>query len=465
MTGPQEAGLLRRRRVRDPRPGGAEAGGRWAEWCGAAGRGRPADVEALLGRLLALPAEGAPQERAAALAALTAAPPRLLPLLDRAARGGGAPTGGGADDVLGLLLRSFAPDGRVREAAVEGLAGCGGPAAVAGLALRTADWVDAVRSRAVAALLVRSAPEEVAAAVRVLLRLAGRSRSGGLLVEYRALLRRPPHRRAVRVLVADADRAARRFGVALALELGEYARGDLLRTALRDRDQVCRTLCAQRLLDLEPDQAGRLLLAGDAAVRELAVAALPADVPATRLVAPLADRARMVRAQARWQLYGRGEPPSAVYRRQLGRAGRATPVRLLAGLAAGLGECGDAADVPALMRLLDPRHPSAPMVRRAAIGAVGRLAAREELVGLLGPLAMDPDPGAARAVFEALAARAPAEVPVEICWIGSVRPEAAVRRAAARIGGTGMAAQPARTRPRRPEVRALRYEQSGHSPR
>ncbi|WP_327288850.1 hypothetical protein [Streptomyces sp. NBC_01198] len=448
---------MRRRRGRRPDSGGPEASGRWGEWCGAAGAGRPAEVDALLRRLLALPAEGAARERAAALAALTAAPPRLLLLLDRAARTGG-PVPAGAGDVLGLLLRSFAPDGHVREAAVAGLAGCGGPAAVAGLALRSADWVDAVRARATAALVVRSAPEEVAAAVRVLLRLAGRSRTGDLLADYRRLLCRPPHRRAVRALVVDADPAARRFGVVLALELGEYARGDLLRTALRDRDQVCRTLCAQRLLDLDPEQAGRLLLARDAAVREIAVAALPADVPATRLVAPLADRARMVRAQARWQLYGRGEPPSAVYRRQLGRAGRTTPVRLLAGLVAGLGECGDAGDVPALARLLDPRRPSPPMVRRAAVRAVGRLAPQGELVGLLGPLAMDPDPGVARAVFEALAARAPGEVPVEIRWIGGVRPEAAVRRAAARIGAA-----------KSPQVRAVggvpRYEQSGHSPR
>ncbi|MDD1061222.1 hypothetical protein NMG29_23905 [Streptomyces cocklensis] len=448
---------MRRRRGRSPQHGAADVSGRWGEWCAAAGRGRPADVDALLARLLALPAQGAPHERAAAPAALTAAPPRLLLLLDRAARTAGpdardVPAAG--HDVLALLLRSFAPDGHVRQAAVEGLACCGGPAAGAALALRSADWVDAVRARATAALLVRSAPEEVAAAVRVLLRLAGRSRTGALLADYRALLCRSPHRRAVRVLVADSDRAARRFGVALALELGEYARGDLLRTALRDRDQVCRTLCAQRLLDLEPDQAGRLLLAGDAAVRELAVAALPADVPATRLVVPLADRARMVRATARWQLYGRGEPPSAVYRRQLGRAGRTTPVRLLAGLAAGLGECGDAADVPALMRLLDHRRPAPPMVRRAAVKAVGRLAPQEDLVGLLGPLAMDPDPGAAREVFAALAARAPAEVPVEIRWIGSVRPEAAVRRAAARIGAVP---------PRR--ARSRTYEQSGHSPR
>jgi hypothetical protein len=448
-----------------PADGAAE---RWAEWCLVAGRGRPGDVAALLGRLLALPAEAA-AERDAALAALTAAPPRVLLLLDRAARTAVAPRAAdpAGADVLGLLLASFAPDGRTREAAVEGLAGCGGPAAVAALALRSADWVDAVRTRATAALLVRSAPEEVAAAVRVLLRLAGRSRAGGLLADYRGLLCRPPHRRAVRVLVVDADRAARRFGVALALELGEYARGDLLRAALRDRDQVCRTLCAQRLLELDPDQVGRLLQAGDAAVRELAVAALPSDVPATRLVAPLADRARMVRAQARWQLYGRGEPPSAVYRRQLGRVGRTTPVRLVAGLAAGLGECGEAADVPALMRLLDQRRSAPAMVRRAAVRAVGRLAPPEELVALLGPLAMDPDPGAAREVFEALAARVPDGVPVEIRWIGSVRPEAAVRRVAARIGGGGPQGSGAAHRDggRAGGRRAVRYEQSGHSPR
>jgi hypothetical protein len=442
--------LLRRRRGRSPQPGEAEVSGLWDAWCGAAARGRPAEVTTLLARLLALPAQGAPHERAAALTAVIAAPPRLLLLLDRAARAGGPGAPAAGSDVLALLLRSFARDGHVREAAVEGLAACGGPAAVAGLALRSADWVDAVRTRATAALLVRSAPEEVAAAVRVLLRLAGRSRGSGLLADYRTLLCRLPHRRALRVLVADSDRATRRFGVALALDLGDYARGDLLRTALGDRDQVCRTLCAQRLLDLEPDRAGRLLLAGDAAVRELAVAALPADVPATRLVAPLADRARTVRATARWQLYGRGEPPSAVYRRQLGRAGRATPVRLLAGLAAGLGECGDATDVPALMRLLDQRRPAPPMVRRAAVRAVGRLAPQGELVGLLGPLAMDPDPGAAREVFAALAARAPAEVPVEIRWIGSVRPEAAVRRAAARIE----AASRHRGQPRRFEGKA-----------
>lgn len=425
--------MLRRRRGRAPRDGGAEARERWAGYCAAAGEGRAGEVEALLARLGALAAQGPPYERAAAFTALAAAPPGLLLRLDLAARRSPAPPPGAGEDGLGLLLRSFACDGRVRQTAVAGLARCGGPAAAAGLALRSADWVEEVRSPAAAALLVRSAPEEVAAAVRVLLRLGGRSRACGLLADYRALLTRPPHCRALRVLVADSDRPARRFGVALALEVGDYARGDLLRTALGDRDHECRTLCAQRLLDLDPEQAGRLLQAKDAVVRELAVAALPADVPPTRLVAPLADRARRVRATARWQLYGRGEPPATVYRRQLGRAGRATPARLLAGLVAGLGECGDASDVPGVMRLLEPRRHAPAPVRRAAVRAVGRLAPREQVVGLLGPFAMDPDPGVARELFEALAARAPAGVPVEIRWLGSVRPEPAVRRAAARI--------------------------------
>lgn len=396
---------LRSRDGRDRGVAAAEARARWAAWCAAASEGGgPADADVLLHRLLGLPAQGEPHEREAALAALGTAPPRLLLRLDRAARRGGAPQAAGGD-VLGLLLRSFGPDGHVREAAVTALADRGGPAVAAGLALRSADWVEPVRSRAAAALLARSAPEEVAAAVRVLLRLAGRRRTGPLLTDYRGQLSRPAYRRALRALAADEDGPARRFGLALVLEVGDYACGDLLSTALHDHDQECRTLCAQRLLDLDAGQAARLLQARDAAVRELAVSALPLDVPATRLVGPLADRARRVRATARWMLYGRGEPPSAVYRRQIARAGRTTPARHLAGLAAGLGECGDAGDVPVLMRLLDRRRPAPAAVRRAAVHAVGRLAPRADLVSLLGPLARDSDPAVVREVSAAFAAR------------------------------------------------------------
>ncbi|WP_245796187.1 HEAT repeat domain-containing protein [Actinacidiphila alni] len=425
--------------------------GRWQRWCEAALSGRREDAVTLLSGLRAALDDGPPYDRAAALDALTSAPAELLLLLDRHARprsGGGAhraapPARGAvpapAADPLRLLLGSLDEDGRVRGAAVEGLTGVGGPLAVAALALRTVDWVPEVRERATAALVARNAPDEVAAAVRVLLRLDGRSRAGGLVAAYRTVLSDPPHRRAVRALAADTDPLARRFGVQLALDLGSYVRGDLLRTALHDRDQVCRRLCAQRLLELDPDQAGRLMWARGAGVRELAVAALPGDVPATRLVPPLADRARMVRAQARWQLYRRGEPPADVYRKQLRKVGRSTPPRLAAGLAAGLGECGDAADAPLLMRLLGPRErdraePWPPMVRRAAVRAVGRLAKPADLVGLLGPLAADQDPGVAREVFEALG-RVPDDVPVETLWIGRTRTEPAVRRAAERIGG------------------------------
>jgi HEAT repeat protein len=299
--------------------------------------------------------------------------------------------------------------------------------------------------------MVRSAPDEVAAAVRVLLRMEGRHRAGGLLAGYRTVLAAPPHRRAVRALAADADPPARRFGVELALDLGEYVPGDLQRAALYDSDQVCRRLCAQRLLELDPVHAGRLLTAKGAGVRELAVAALPPDVPAKHLVPLLADRARMVRAQARWQLYQRGEPPAEVYRAQLRKAARAagTAPRLLVGLATGLGECGDASDARLLAGLLGSPHTG---VRRAAARGVARLAAPGQLVPLLAPLANDPDAGVAREAFEGLS-RVPQEVPPETLWIGRTRTEPAVRRIAERIGA------------RSAGQGSGDYAQSGHRPR
>lgn len=440
----EEAGLLRRRRKRRP----AELGDvtRWRRLCAA---GAAAELLAEL-RVVAGSGEGAAYDREAALKALGEAEPGLWLSLDRAARAvqGVQPLAAGEADPLRLLLAAMDRDGRTRQAAVEGLAHTGGPLVATALALRTADWVDPVRERAVGALALRSAPDEAAAAVRILLRLRGRRRAVGALEAYREVLAAPEARRAVRALAADGEPPTRRFGVELALELGEFVRGDLVRTALRDPDQRCRRLCAQRLLELDPDQAGRLLWARSAAVRELAVAALPEDVPAARLTAPLADPARIVRAQARWRLYSRGEPPALTYRRQLVRCGPQSPPRLVAGLALGLGECGDGTDVPLLLRLVrEARTPWSPAVRRAAVRAVGRLAPREGLLGLLGPLATDADPGVAREAFEALA-RVAGEVPPETVWFGRTRPEPAVRKAAERLRRS-----------------AQRQAQSGHRPR
>ncbi|WP_329365004.1 HEAT repeat domain-containing protein [Streptomyces sp. NBC_00669] len=404
---------------------------------------RPEDVRALLARLRGAVERGTPQTRSAAVEALGRAPAGLLTLLDRHARcpervrtvPAAAEAVVPSSDLLGGLVASLEADGRVRQAAVEALAAFGGPLPAAALAVRAVDWVPQVAAGARGALLARTAPDEAPAVVGVLLRVGERRRAQGLLAGYRSVLGEPAQCRAVRVLAGHADPPVRRFGVELALDLGEYVRGDLLRTALHDSDQVCRRLCAQRLLELDPEQAGRLLWASGAGVRELAVSVLPADVPATRLVAPLADRARMVRAQARWKLYQRGEPPAEVYRKQLRKAVKAADAApgLLAGLAAGLGECGDAADVGALARLLpDPRA----AVRRAAARAVGRLAKPYELVPLLAPLANDPDPGVAREVFGGLA-RVPHDVPPETLWIGRTRTEPAVRRLAERIGVRG----------------------------
>jgi len=111
------------------------------------------------------------------------------------------------------------------------------------------------------------------------------------------------------------------------------------------------------------------------------------------------------------------------------KSGGAAP-RLVAGLAAGLGECGDAGDARLLAGLLDSPHAA---VRRAAARGVARLAAPGELVALLSPLANAPDAVVAREAFEGLC-RVPQEVPPETLWIGRTRPEPAVRRLAERIG-------------------------------
>jgi hypothetical protein len=410
---------------------------RWSELRRAALTGEPRTVGALLVGLRSAARGDSTYDRGAAIEELLKGPPELWLYLDRFARGGGAagvvthPAAlRGGSDLLRLLVASLDGDGYVRQAAVEGLAATGGPLAVSALVLRSSDWVAQVREPAVAALNRRTLPDEAASAVRLLVRMGGRRRAAGVLEAYGELLSAPERRRSVRALAADEDSLTRRFGVELALRLGEYVPGDLLRTALRDPDQVCRRLCAQRLLETDPQQAARLLRSRSAAVRELAVGALPDDVPALRLVGPLADRAQVVRAQARWRFYSRGEPPVDVYRKQLSKPLRGVPEREVAGLVTGLGECGDASDVPLLSRLLEPRY--GPVVRRAVARALGRLATPEELVALLGPLALDHDAGVAREAFEALA-RVAGQVPAETMWVGRTRPEPAVRRAAERL--------------------------------
>ncbi|MCQ4042883.1 hypothetical protein ACFOSC_03335 [Streptantibioticus rubrisoli] len=410
--------------------------GRWRRLCLAASTGSHAAVRSLFTELRTVDEHGSVEDRKAALDELVRAAPRIWLDLDRYARSPHGVTGAHPtddSDPLHLVLASFDRDGRIRQAAVERLARRSGRYVASALALRTDDWVPAVRERAVTALLGHVAPDEAAAAVRLLARLDRRRRAAGVLESYRAALSVPERRRTVRRLAAESDPHARRFGVELALELGEYVRGDLARTALHDRDQVCRTLCAARLLELDPDQAGRLMWARSAAVRELAVAALPDDVPSARLVGPLADRSRMVRAQARWKLYKRGEPPVDVYRRQLRRCGRATQPRLVAGLAAGLGECGDSSDLP-MLQVLAADTTWAPVARRAAVRALGRLAQPPERVAVLAPLVGDVSPSVARETLDVLAA-AECATPQALA-AGLARPETPVWKAALRAART-----------------------------
>lgn len=179
--------MLRRRRKR--RPTELRDVTRWGRLCAAA------EAEGLLRELRgAADDEEAAYDRAAALKALAAAPPRLWLLLDRAARvQEGTPPAPGDSELLRLLLAAMDRDGRIRQAAVEELAVHGGPLVASALALRTADWVDQVRDRALEALLRRTAPDEAAAAVRLLLRLRGRSRATHTPRRTAGCWRRPRH--------------------------------------------------------------------------------------------------------------------------------------------------------------------------------------------------------------------------------------------------------------------------------
>jgi hypothetical protein len=104
----------------------------------------------------------------------------------------------------------------------------------------------------------------------------------------------------------------------------------------------------------------------------------------------------------------------------------------VAGLTTGLGECGDACDVP-MLEVLARDERWAPVVRRAAVRALGRLGKPEQLVGPLGPISADPAPSLACEALDALAAAGAAgAVALQPVRTALARPEPPVWKAALR---------------------------------
>lgn len=129
----------------------------------AAVTGRTDDSERLAFTLLATDREGPAELQAAAVTALRRADPRVWTTLDLAARRSWwhAPAWSravmqllaeGDTGALTLIIASCHHDGYVREAAVARLAEIDDPAAIPALALRAADWVNEVLTRARLAL-------------------------------------------------------------------------------------------------------------------------------------------------------------------------------------------------------------------------------------------------------------------------------------------------------------------------
>ncbi|MFI9311493.1 hypothetical protein [Streptomyces triculaminicus] len=295
-------------------------------------------------------------------------------------------------------------DGRIRQAA---LASPGSAALLPLVAVRCADWVAPVREAARAVLrgaLPGATPEVLSAAAAVILRVAER-RHGGFARELLEVVLQDDQ--IADALRGSADRAARRLGHRIAIERGRLSPSDLARIAVRDHDIVVQDLCADAALARTRDggehgEIVRLLLgARQARVRAAGVTALNRTGDTGQATAFLADRSGLVRACARWVLRQHGVEPLPHYRSLC-----ASP-DLPPGAAAGLGECGSAADAELLRPLL--AHPLA-AVRARAVWALRMVDAIEP--DRLTPLLDDPSAAVVREASLALtptAARIPEE--------------------------------------------------------
>ncbi|MEV4442168.1 hypothetical protein AB0K09_24820 [Streptomyces sp. NPDC049577] len=309
-----------------------------------------------------------------------------------------------APDEPSLAVALCHPDGRIRQAA---LTSPGAAALLPLVAVRCADWVAPVREVARAVLrdaLPGATPEVLGAVAAVILRVAQRRHGGSAEELLEDILQDDA---IADVLRGSEDRAARRLGHRIAIERGRLSPADLARIAARDHDIVVQDLCADAALARTRDggehgEIVRLLLgARQARVRAAGVTALSRTGDTGRATAFLADRSGLVRACARWVLRQHGVEPLPHYR-SLCASPDVSP-----GAAAGLGECGSAADAGLLRPLL--AHPAV-AVRARAVWALRMLDAIEP--DRLLPLLDDPSAAVVREVALALtptAARLPEE--------------------------------------------------------
>jgi hypothetical protein len=254
-----------------------------------------------------------------------------------------------------VVAASMARDGRVRETAVEALAGIPGPVASAALAVRVADWVREVSAPASAALAGRTGPADAATVVPVLLALGRRQR--GRPAAARDLARAAPGpEETLRALAEPGDRSRRIWALEGLLDRGLLTAEELTARAMGDPDPVVALWCARRLAlpggGLEPDVGGRLLESARAGVRAFAAGHVGSEVPVYLSVLAATSRLRQVAAALQ-----------------------------------GLDDDHDDALPATAVPFLADRSPA---VRRVAALAVGRHTVDDDAVRILAPLLLDP---------------------------------------------------------------------------
>ncbi|WP_405839276.1 hypothetical protein [Streptomyces sp. NBC_01518] len=285
-------------------------------------------------------------------------------------------------------------DGRIREAALEQVAG--DPGLLPLLVVRCGDWVGQVRERA-RELLAEALDMDTAVALAPLILLFGRRGRGAFAVDLLDEVLRRASREQLAPLLTRTDRAVRRHAHRLAVEEGLLSPAELARAAARDPDTVVQILCADAALAAvvkTGDYDGvlaPLLGARSPRARATGVTALRAAGLPERAEGFLADRSGVVRACARYVVRQSGGDPSALYRAWCREA---EPVP---GAVIGLAECGERGDAALLWPLVS--HPAA-AVRARALGGLRTLDVVD--VPRMLPLLDDPAPGVVREATLAL---------------------------------------------------------------
>jgi HEAT repeat protein len=259
---------------------------------------------------------------------------------------------------LDLVLAACHPDGFVREAAVAALSEIDDVAVLPALALRAADWVPQVRSRARAVCqrcLDHTPTEAITFLAPVAYALRARQAGSWLADAVDNLLRDGPLEALITALAAD-DWRTRRAAYTSGLKSDRLSVDQMLHAATTDSDLPVRIMCAEAAIRaaraIGNRDVPRLLLASrTAAVRAEAVHALGTAGEIAPAIEALSDRSALVRATSQAIARRAGTDTATRYRELLAEQQPPNP-----SVIAGLGETGAHSDIDLLRPWL--AHPS-----------------------------------------------------------------------------------------------------------